>query len=164
MLSIINPRQTVLVGSRGKTTILGKSQIKDNLMALDWHMPCSFDPFTYAISVNKKSLTLRLIRSSRVFTINFVSKEHKAAVIFCGRHSGEHIDKFEECNLKKLEAQAIDCPRVDQAVGYLECEVEAENDMHDHVIFFARVVKAQLMSSEQRLFHVKENEFTTTLT
>jgi len=163
MSSITNPRQTVLITSREEMTILGKEQAKDNVFTIDWHMPTSFKPLLYAISVGKSRFTCEMIKKSKVFVVNFIPLSLKKEALFCGRHSGEHIDKFRETGLTKEEADSIDCPRIKEAAAYLECEVINEIETGDHVIFIGKAVNSGHKRDEKRLFHLTKDGFTTTV-
>jgi flavin reductase (DIM6/NTAB) family NADH-FMN oxidoreductase RutF len=153
--TITNPRQTILLTSRFKG--------QDNIMTLDWHTPLSFEPMMYAVSIGESRFSLNLVRHSKVFVVNFMSKDFEKEILFCGRHSGKDIDKFKETGLEKEEAETIDCPRIKQALGYLECKVVKEIEVGDHILFIARVTKAELRKKEKRLFHLFADKFTTTL-
>lgn len=153
--TLTNPRQTILLTCRLKG--------KDNVMTLDWHTPLSFEPMMYAVSIGKTRFSLNLIKESKVFVVNFMSKDFEKEILFCGRHSGKNIDKFKETGLEKEEAETIDCPRIKQALGYLECKVEKEIEVGDHILFIARVTKADLKQKAKRLFHLFDDKFTTTM-
>jgi flavin reductase (DIM6/NTAB) family NADH-FMN oxidoreductase RutF len=160
--SLINPRQTVLVTCRGKAKILGRETHRDNAIAVDWHMPVSFSPGMYAISITKSRFSYTLIAESKVFAVNFMQFETADKVLFCGRHSGQFIDKFKDTGLAKGEAGKIDCPIIADAVGWVECTVEQEIEAGDHVILIGKIV-AEHMNKEnvRRVFHLGENKFLT---
>ncbi|MCD6115143.1 flavin reductase family protein [bacterium] len=143
---IANPRQVILVTARWQDT--------DDIITLAWHMPLSFNPMMYAISLGKKRFSLELIRNSKVFVVNFVSKEFKEDVLFCGEVSGREVDKFKETRFEKEEAETINCSRIKQALGYLECEVVDEIETGDHILFIGKVKKAELKKHGARLFHI----------
>ena len=153
--TLTNPLQTILLTSRADG--------KDNVMTLDWHCPLSFDPMFYAVSIGKTRYSLELVKKSKVFVVNFMSKDFEKEILFCGRNSGKDIDKFKETGLEKEEAKIIDCPKIKQAIGYLECQVEKEIEVGDHILFVAKVLKAELKREEKRLFHLFKDKFTTTL-
>lgn len=161
-MKLYGPRQAVLVTCRGKVEILGRVKEKDNIISVAWHTPLSVEPFMYAIAVGKTRFSLKLIKESGVFAVNFISKKMQEEVVYCGRHSGEHLDKFSETGLKKEECEKIDCPRLADALGYLECEVVDEIETGDHVLFIAKVINSKLEKEDKRLFHITGNEFTTT--
>ncbi len=152
--SLSNPRQTVLLTVRADG--------KDNIITLDWHTPLSFGPMMYGVCIGKTRYSLELVRKSKVFVVNFMGKEFEKEVLFCGRHSGRSFDKFKETSLEKEESETINCPRIRQALGYLECEVEREVETGDHIFFIAKVKKAELKRKGKRLFHMFADNFTTT--
>jgi flavin reductase (DIM6/NTAB) family NADH-FMN oxidoreductase RutF len=152
---IANPRQVILVTSRW--------QEKDDIITLAWHTPLSFEPMMYAICIGKKRYSLELIRKSGVFVVNFISKDFEKEVLFCGSISGKKVDKFKETIFEKEEAETINCPRIKQALGYLECEVKKEIEVGDHILFIGEVKKAELKKVDKRLFHLSGDDFTTTL-
>ncbi len=152
--TLTNPLQTILLTSRS-----GK---KDNVMTADWHIPLSFEPMMYAVSIGKGRYSMRLIKKSKVFVINFMPKESEKKVLFCGVHSGKNTDKFKEAGLIKEEARTINCPVIKQALGHLECKVVKEVAVGDHVLFVGRITKAELKKKGKRLFHLFDDKFTTT--
>ncbi|PJA84377.1 MAG: hypothetical protein CO145_01290 [Candidatus Nealsonbacteria bacterium CG_4_9_14_3_um_filter_37_13] len=152
--TLTNPRQTILLTCR--------FQGKDNVMTLDWHTPLSFEPMIYAVSIGKTRFSLNLVRKSKVFVVNFMSKDFEKEILFCGRHSGRNFDKFKETGLEKEEVETIHCPRIKQALGYLECQVIKEIETGDHILFIAEVKKAELKQKGKRLFHLFADKFTTT--
>jgi flavin reductase (DIM6/NTAB) family NADH-FMN oxidoreductase RutF len=153
--NVTNPTQTILLTCRAGG--------KDNIIALDWHTILSFEPMMYAVSIGKPRFSLDLIKSSRVFVVNFMSKDFEKEILFCGRNSGKTLDKFKETGLEKEEAETMDCPRIKQALGYLECKVEKEIEVGNHILLIAKVSKAELKENGKRLFHLFEDKFTTTL-
>ena len=117
MPAITNPRQTILVSCRGKASVLGREVTKDNIITLSWHMPTSFEPNLYAIAIGKTRFSAKLIGQSKVFCVNFIPLSMEKEAAYCGRNSGEHIDKFEEGNILKEECEKISCPRLKEAIG-----------------------------------------------
>jgi len=162
MPKVYGPRQTILVTSRGEINLMGKKKEIDDIITLDWHMPTSFEPFLYAISIAKSRTSYQLIRQSRCFVVNFVPYDLKKEALFCGRHSGMHVDKFKDTGLRKVDAKHIECPVIEQSCGHLECHLEAEYETGDHVIFIGRVSNSEMRSEIKRLYHIGEDEFTTT--
>jgi flavin reductase (DIM6/NTAB) family NADH-FMN oxidoreductase RutF len=150
-----NPKQTILVSCRNET------KGKDNIIAVDWHMPLSKDPQLYAISIGKSRYSLDIIRESQCFVVNYMSIEQKDQVNFCGMHSGMHVDKFKECGFTKAESNTIDCPKIEEAAANLECEIIQEVDTGDHILFVARVTNSNENNSVPRIMHIGNAEFKT---
>jgi len=151
MPSINNPRQVILVSSRSHTDIMGKQEQKEDIITLAWHMPTSFQPELYSISIGKTRFSHKLISDSKVFVINFIPYELEKQALFCGTHSGSHMDKFKESGLTKEESQSIDCPRIKEAIAYHECEVINQIDTGDHTIFIGKVVNSESKADKKRL-------------
>ena len=159
---LANPRHTMLVTCRSHVTVMGKRVERDNVITLDWHMPVSFEPQLYAIAIGTSRFSHKIITEGKCFVVNFMPLSMKDAAIYCGRRSGEHLNKFEGAGLKTHEAENVDCPRIVGALGYLECEVIQEIDAGDHTIFIGKVMHGDLIKSGKRLFHTDGDEFTTT--
>ncbi len=156
------PRQVVLITTRAKIDVLGKEIEKDNIITIDWHMPVSFKPPLYAISIGKARLSHEMLRKSECFVVNFMPYSLKDKVLFCGRNSGKLIDKFKETGFTKKEASTIDCSVIKQSLAHIECSVLSELDAGDHTIFIGKVLKTQETKKGKRVFHTKEDNFTTT--
>ena len=162
MLKVFNPRQTVLVTCSAEIESFGKSKEKDNIIPLDWHMPLSFSPVLYGISVGKDRFSIQLIRKSKVFVVNFMPYSSADKVLKCGNISGINIDKFDLVNFNKVHCDSIDCVRIVEAVAHIECEVIDEIDVGDHILFVGKVINTKEHSKEKRLFHLYEGKFSTT--
>jgi len=152
-MNIPYPRQVILVSSRYKG--------KDNVMTLSWHSPASFNPELYAIFVGKERYSYELIKKSKCFCINFISKDDGDIAVLAGRNSGKNIDKFEK--IEKEECEKIDCPRLKKAQAYMECQLIDEFETGDHAVFVGKVVHKKEIKRGGRLFQIEGNTFTTTV-
>ncbi len=162
-MEIYKPRQVILVTTKGFVEILGKKIEKDNVFTLSWHMPVSMNPPLYAIAISKHRFSYKLIKDSGVFCVNFVPKELQKQALFCGSHTGEHMDKFKEAKLTRKQCSRIDCPAIKESLGYLECEVINEIEAGDHVIVIGKVLNIVEHKKGKRLFQGKNMTFTTTI-
>jgi len=156
---ISNPRQVILVSSSATMDIAGKNIEKKDIMAACWHSPLSFEPMMYGVSIEKTRYTLQLIRKSGIFIVNFMPSSQKDNILFCGTTVGEHIDKFEETGLTAVECEKVHGIRIDEALGWLECEVVDEIDAGDHIFLIGKVMYHELKSHEKRLFQVNSDSF-----
>src|SRR6185436_4764097 len=77
----LSPRQVVLVTSRHNNS--------DNVLPVDWHIPLSFSPKLYAISLESGNHSSIMIKGSGVFAVNFMSAEYEKQIIECGKLSGK---------------------------------------------------------------------------
>lgn len=143
MSEISDPRHTVLVTCRDKG--------KDNVITLSWHSPVSFSPELYCIMVAFPRFSHDLIKKSKVFCVNFMSIDDEEKVMFCGTKSGKDTDKFEEVAFGKEKCRKIDCPRIKEALGYIECKVVNAVKAGDHTIFIGEVVNSELKREGKRI-------------
>lgn len=148
---LLEDEKIVMVTSREETTIFEKKIIKDNITATLMHSLVSLDPPTYIISLPKASLSSTLISQSKNFCVNVISPSYKSEAAFCMKYSGMHIDKFEKTRLSKEECDSIDCPRIKEALAYLECEVVEQVEYGKNIIFFGKVTNSLKRMTEQSL-------------
>lgn len=155
-------REAVLVTSKAEVDILGKKTEKENIVTIAWHMPLSYDPLMFAIALSDKRFSHKLISKSKAFAVNFLPASFKKQILFCGRNSGELIDKFEKSGLTKEDSEKIDCPRIKEAVAFLECEVVEEVKAGDHIVFIGKVLNSGQKKKAKRLYHLGGDKFIST--
>ncbi len=153
MPEIDGPRQVILVTCRDRG--------KDNIITVAWHMPTSFSPTLYAISIGKTRFSHGMIMDTGRFCVNFMPAEQKEGMAACGTTSGKSSDKFEASGFDKVECKKIDCPRIGQAIGFLECEVVGSIETGDHTVFIGKVLDSKTMGSGKRLYHITGSRYTT---
>ena len=152
-----NPRQAALITCRDDS----ETPEKDNIMTVAWHSPVSSDPPMYAISIQKDGFSKDIIQKTRCFSVNFMSERFEKDVLFCGRVSGMHTDKFQECSFTKEDSNTIDCPRIKEASSFYECEIINEVETGDHIIFIGKVTHHEQKENTDRIFHLGGDVFKT---
>ena len=115
---------------------------KPNGMIAGWNMRCSSDPPLFAVSLQKKGNTQRLIRQSKEFVIAVPNKALEDALLFFGSKHGNEVDKFKETGLETAKAKAIKVPIIKEATLNFECKLHKEVEAGDHIIFIGEVVYA----------------------
>jgi flavin reductase (DIM6/NTAB) family NADH-FMN oxidoreductase RutF len=139
-------RQVVLLTTR--------HQGVENVWPIDWHLPLSFEPELYAVCLTSGGFGTELIRASGVFVVNFVPVDWQEIIFYCGRTSGQAVDKFQETGLVKETAVSIDAPRLKDALGFLECDVIQTVETGDHTLFIGQVCHAAQNRDAARLHHL----------
>ena len=149
-VAYLHPRSVVLVTMRHEGA--------ENVIPLDWHLPLSFFPKLYGISLESHNYSSELIRKSGAFAVNFMSYEFEPQILTAGRMSGRSVDKFAVTNLARKEASSIDLPVLADALGILECKVVHTVETGDHTLFVGKVVHEELLSAghQKRLYHVTD--------
>jgi len=108
------------------------------------------NPATIAISINKENYTHELIRLSRKFAVSILSQAAPMTFIgLFGFKSGRDVNKLQNI---KTKISVTGVPIVlDNAISYIEAELESELDCGTHTIFVGRVVEADVISNEEPL-------------
>lgn len=106
------------------------------------------DPATVAISINKQNYTHALIQQSRKFTVSILSEAAPMTFIgLFGFKSGRDIDKFQNV---KTKIGVTRIPIVlENAVSYLEVELEKDLDCGTHTIFVGNILEGDILSDAQ---------------
>lgn len=131
-IEILHPRQTILC------TV--QFEQETNIITLAWTMIISRNPPIVAISVSPKRHSHDLIEGAKEFTLNIPTKQNIKEVFYCGTHSGRTVDKFAETNLTSLDGININCPRIKESIGHIECKVIDSKQYGDHTLFVGEVV------------------------
>jgi flavin reductase (DIM6/NTAB) family NADH-FMN oxidoreductase RutF len=160
---IFNPRQTVLVTCRGRYDVVGRTEEKDDVVPLHWHSPVSSHPPLYSIFLQKDLMAAAIIRNSGCFVVNFVPFSMVDVIKAAMATSGEYLEKCDAIGIHEAGCdKLVDCFRLKEALGWLECEVVEEKEVGDRVMFIGRVLFSHLDHDDRRPFHVDKDVFTTT--
>ena len=156
-MALYNPRQTVVITVREDNF--------DDAATISWHSPASFTPFLYSIFLYRDRKSLEMIRRSREFCVNFLTKDMADLAMFCGTHSGFAVDKFKEGEIPKEECLLINCPRVKGCAAYFECKAVQFVELGDHVMVVGEVVSEIEGTMDKKLYQSNiKGEFTFTTT
>ena len=119
-----------------------------NGATVNWVTQVSFDPPLIAVSVEKTSRSIVLIRQHRVFALNVYSSDQRELAGQLGKRSANRSDKFAGVS---WDSGTTGAPLLTDALGYVECSVRSEIDSGDSAIFVVEVVAAGVRSSGRPL-------------
>ena len=132
---IINSGQIILVSSAHGD--------RNNIITLAWNMPLTHKPPMMAICITKKRFSYDLIKKSGEFAVNVPSLDLFKEVMYCGTHSGRDVDKFKETKLTAEKADKLkSAPLIKECIGHLECRVNFEKEVGDHIIVIGSIIRA----------------------
>ena len=83
--------------------------------------------------------TRELVESSNTFALHLLSENHLDWVWRFGLETGRERDKFEGLRVRNTITGS---PVLDDAVGWLDCRVEARLDIGDRTVYLAEVVQS----------------------
>lgn len=114
----------------------------------NWITQISFDPPLLALSVENDSHSIALIRASGTFNVNVLARDATATAGTLGRHWAKVPDKLDRVG---WAPGPNGCPVLHDALGYLECAVEAAVPAGDSTLFVARITGARLLRDGEPL-------------
>jgi len=106
----------------------------------------SLDPPLVVICVDKKVDCYACFEDSKVFVVNFLNEDQEH---LSKRFATKGIEKFEG-----IACQTGDCgaPRLEGALGYIECKLVSGHDGGDHTIYIGEVQDAWASGDNPLLF------------
>jgi len=118
---------------------------KSNAMAVAWHMPISFTPPLYGISVSPKRFTYQLIIDSKQFGVNFLPFDRAELVASVGGSKGQEIDKFRQFNIARAQSLKTAVPILKDAYAAYECQLVDDRGYGDHRLLVGEIVAVHLL-------------------
>lgn len=116
------------------------SRGRPNIMGLSWWMFTSWSPLMMAISVGHQRYSHKCLEHHKEFVLCFPSEGQEKDAWFCGRKSGQDVDKFKETNFRPVTAKVVSPPIIEGVTAAYECKVVKHVETGDHTIFIADVV------------------------
>ena len=131
---------SVLISVRAPSEVLGRTEVRDSISVVSWHMPASITPMSYAISVRSDNSIKDMISKAGNFVINFMGNDQKSIVLSAENQDGLFVDLFDFLGISRADSDFVESPKIKEARAALECEVDQELDSGDHTIFIGKVV------------------------
>ncbi len=122
----------------------GRKEEKPNIITVAWAGTICSDPAMLSISVRKERYSYNIIKETREFAVNLVTKDLVKATDYCGVKSGREIDKFRECGLTPIESKTISAPSIAESPLTLECKVKQVVELGSHDMFIAEVTAVSI--------------------
>jgi len=111
--------------------------------------------------VRKERYSYDLIKDSKEFVINLVTKELVYQADYCGVKSGKDVDKFKKMKLTPMKSQVVSAPYIEESPVSIECVVKNIIPLGSHDLFLAEVVNVivdkKYMDSTGR-FHLNQSD------
>ncbi len=108
----------VQAGDRANVMTIGWA-----LLGYIWRKPVMM------VAVRKTRFTFTIIEDGDSFAVSVPTGDMAKEIQFCGTKSGRDFNKFEECNLQKLEPQKISSPMLAIPGYHFECRIIFKSPM-----------------------------------
>jgi flavin reductase (DIM6/NTAB) family NADH-FMN oxidoreductase RutF len=112
------------------------------------------------VGLAKQHQTWELVEASGAFALHLIGEQHLGWVWRFGLESGRDADKFQGL---PVHSEVTGSPLLDDAIGWLDCRVEARLDSGDRTLYLAEVVQSRVTHfgpplTQRRLFEVAPQE------
>ncbi|MBE7718393.1 flavin reductase family protein [Lacrimispora indolis] len=111
-----------------------------NIITVAWAGTICSSPAMLSISIRPERHSYGIIKETREFVVNLVTKDLVRAADYCGVKSGREVDKFAEMKLTPCSQEHIKAPGIEESPVNLACRVVEIKALGSHDLFLAEVV------------------------
>ncbi len=123
--------------------ITTKSRQKLNGMSAAWVSRASEQPFLVMASIYKEHYSHNLIKTSKIFAVNYLRDGQQKLAIHFGKQSGRDVEKFRKV---PYFTEKTGAPILKDCLAYLDCRVINQMDSGDHTIFLGEVLAGKVLA------------------
>lgn len=131
-----------------------------NIITVAWAGTICSSPAMVSISVRKERYSYDMIKDSKEFVINLVTKDLVKKADYCGVRSGRDVDKFKEMKLTPMNGNKVSAPLIGESPVNIECVVKDILPLGTHDMFLAEVVSVAVdkrFMDEKGRFHLNKS-------
>jgi flavin reductase (DIM6/NTAB) family NADH-FMN oxidoreductase RutF len=126
--------------------ITSNSEGKDNAMAAAWHMPISFVPPIFCVSISAKRCSHKMVMESGKFGVNFLPVGKADIVAGVGATHGDEVDKFSLFKLDTEKETKLGVPVLKDAYAAYECKLINSRFYGDHCLLVGEIIATHKLS------------------
>ncbi|MBQ3543789.1 MAG: flavin reductase family protein [Lachnospiraceae bacterium] len=115
-----------------------------NIITVAWAGTICTNPAMLSISVRPERYSYNVIKETKEFVVNLVTKDLVYAADFCGVKSGRDVDKFEFLKLHQSNSVNVKAPGIEESPVNIECKVRKIDELGSHHMFIADVVSVNI--------------------
>ncbi len=132
---------------------------KPNIITVAWAGTICSTPAMLSISIRPERHSYEIIKETREFVVNLVTKDLLRAADYCGVKSGREVDKFAQMRLTPCSLEHVKAPGIEESPVNLACRVVEIKPLGSHDLFLAEVVGVTVNSrymDERGKFHLND--------
>jgi flavin reductase len=99
----------------------------------------SLDPPLVGVGISTQAAMHELLRRAGGFALSLLAGEHEAIA----QHFARGVPPLAHWHGIATRAGAAGAPLIEDALGWLECEIRAEHETGDHTLFVGEVLAAE---------------------
>jgi flavin reductase (DIM6/NTAB) family NADH-FMN oxidoreductase RutF len=123
-------------------------------MLASWVQQCSFEPPQVSVAIRREREIVALLGEGTAFTLNILEAAQTDMIVHFGRGFSLAQDAFTGLDVRREPGKG---PVLNEALGYLECQVVGRACAGDHDLFFGRVLAGALLDEGQPMVHIRKN-------
>lgn len=162
---LLVPRPAILISTQD-------SKGNKNAAPFSFIMPVSVDPPIISFASAPNRHTLANIRETSEFVINIVPGELVEKLWICSKTFAKETSEIDKASLTEKPSQMVMTPSIEECSAWIECMLEYDQQIGDHVVVFGRVIAANAKDDAikgesyldivkcQPLMHVGGKDFT----
>lgn len=138
----------------------GNIEDKPNIITVAWTGTICSNPAMVSVSIRKERYSYELIRASKEFVVNLVTKDLVKQADYCGVKSGREADKFKQTKLTPMKAQLVSAPLIAESPVNIECRVKDIIELGSHDMFLGEVVSVAVdkkLIDKNGKFHLNQS-------
>ena len=154
----LEPVESVMLAMTYGVHVIGSRSAdgQSNLMLADWVMQVSFKPRLMAVAIENDARTLRFIRETGVFSVNLLHAKDGAEIArrvvmpaegskIRGRSEAASSQVHDKLSRVGHTFHGSGVPLVQDALGWLACEVEQLVPTGDHTLVVGKVTDGAVL-------------------
>ena len=133
----------------GLYVVTAKQGDRIAVMTVNFITQCSFTPPMIAVAMEQDSTTRLLVEESGGFAVNVLEDGQRELAGQLGKRTASNPDKFN--GIGWAAGNNSGAPILDEALAWLECQVQSTIISGDHVVYLGEVVEAGIHRDGQPL-------------
>jgi flavin reductase (DIM6/NTAB) family NADH-FMN oxidoreductase RutF len=111
-----------------------------NLMPVSWQMPLSYNPPLIGVLISSDRNTFNSLIHSKNFTLNYLDITKIDLIKNLGTTSSSNINKLKKFNVKIVESEQINSPKLKDSYVSFECKIVQMKKIGDHYLFISKIL------------------------
>jgi flavin reductase (DIM6/NTAB) family NADH-FMN oxidoreductase RutF len=115
-----------------------------NAAPFSFNSPISYEPPLYGFSCNPAHDTWKNIEKNGEFVVNIVGKDVAELLHILEEDYPYEVNEIEKAGLTEEKAKHVKPPRIKEAKGWMECRLEKDIPLGDHIWIAGRILMTEV--------------------
>ncbi len=124
-----------------------------DITPIAWFMIANTSPRCWAISLQHKHYSRKVISKTNEFVLCLPSYSQKEDILYCGSVSGRNEDKLKKTKFKTIPSKKVKPPILKDCIACFECRVIEKAKVPDHTIFIGELLSAYISHKKDKIYN-----------